>query len=135
VLDGRAERAEREQRGAVRRLMATARSRPLGRGRAALARTLTVVIDRLAAAKGEVADGLADANLRLRDIAIEAGRRLVERDVLDRDDDALYLFVAEIQDALDGEPGAYTARVRLRREEDARWRRFTPPTRLAPRGR
>lgn len=135
VRDGRAERAEREQRGAIRRLMATARARPLGRGRAALARTLTLVIERLAVAKGEVAEGLADANLRLREAALEVGRRLVERGVLDEDDDALYLYVSEIQDALAGEPGAYTARVRLRREEDARWRSFEPPTRLAPRRR
>ncbi|MCB9591215.1 MAG: hypothetical protein H6719_00670 [Sandaracinaceae bacterium] len=135
VRDGRAERAEREQRGAIRRLMATARARPLGRGRAALARTLTLVIERLAIAKGEVAEGLADANLRLREVALEVGRRLVERGVLDEDDDALYLYVSEIQDALSGEPGAYTARVRLRREEDARWRSFEPPTRLPPRHR
>lgn len=133
VRDGRAERAEREQRGAIRRLMATARARPLGRGRAALARTLTVVIERLAVAKGRVAEGLADANLRLRDVAIEIGRRLVDRGVLDEPDDVLYLVVAEIQEALDGEPGAYTARVRLRREEDARWRRFDSPTRLPAR--
>ncbi|MBX3275080.1 MAG: hypothetical protein KF729_32750 [Sandaracinaceae bacterium] len=133
VHDGRAERAEREQRGAIRRLMATARARPLGRGRAALAGTLTLVIERLAVAKGEVAEGLAAANLRLRDAAIEVGRRLVERGILDDEDDALYLYVAEIQDALSGEPGAYTARVRLRREEDARWRSFEPPTRLPPR--
>lgn len=135
VHDGRAERAEREQRGAIRRLMATARARPLGRGRAALAGTLTLVIERLAVAKGEVADGLADANLRLRDAALEIGRRLVERGVLDEEDDVLYLYVSEIQDALSGEPGAYTARVRLRREEDARWRSFEPPTRLPPRRR
>ncbi len=133
VMDGRAERAEREQRGAIRRLMATARARPLGRGRAAMARTLTLVIERLAVAKGEIAEGLADANLRVRQGALEVGRRLVERGVLDQADDVLYLFVSEIQDALSGEPGAYTARVRLRREEDARWRSFEPPTRLPPR--
>lgn len=133
VIDGRAERAEREQRGAIRRLMATARSRPLGRGRALLAKTLTLVIERLAIAKGTVAEGLADANVRVREVALEIGRRLVERGLLDEDDDVLYLYIPEIQEALDGEPGAYTARVRLRREEDARWRRFDPPTRLPPR--
>lgn len=135
VLDGRAERAEREQRGAIRRLMATARARPLGRGRAALARTLTVVIEQLAAVKGEVAEGLADASLRVREAALEAGRRLVDRGVLDRADDALFLYIPELQNALDGEPGAYTARVRLRREEDDRWRAFEPPTRLPPKHR
>jgi len=91
------------------------------------------VIERLAAAKGEVAEGLADANLRVREVALEIGRRLVERGVLDEDDDVLYLYIPEIQDALEGEPGAYTARVRLRREEDARWRGFEAPTRLPPR--
>ncbi|HJL20330.1 MAG TPA: hypothetical protein RMH99_31980 [Sandaracinaceae bacterium LLY-WYZ-13_1] len=131
--DGWAAQAEREQRQAIRRLMATARARPLGRGRAALARTLTMMIERLADAKGTVAEGLADANLRVRDAAVEIGRRLVDRGILDEPDDALYLYVGEIQNALAGEPGAYTARVRLRREEDARWRAFVPPTRLARR--
>lgn len=135
AVDGRAERAEREQRGAIRRLMATARSRPLGRGRSALARSLTLMIERLADAKGLVAEGLADANLRLRAVAIVVGARLVERDILDDPEDALYLDVSELNEALSGEPGAYTARVRLRREEDARWRRFTPPTRLPARRR
>jgi hypothetical protein len=96
------------------------------------------MIERLSDAKGTVAEGLSAANLRLRDAAIEIGRRLVERGVLDEPDDALYLYVAEIQEALSGEPGAYAARVRLRREEDARWRAFEPPTRLlarpSPRG-
>ena len=133
--DGRAERAELEQRQAIRRLMATARSRPLGRGRAALARTLTMMIERLADAKGRVAEGLAAANLRVRDAAEEVGRRLVDRGILDEPDDALYLYMFEIQEALAGEPGAYTARVRLRREEDARWRRFEPPTRVLARPR
>jgi hypothetical protein len=133
--DGRAERAEREQRQAIRRLMATARSRPLGRGRAALARTLTMMIERLADAKGTVAEGLADANLRVRAAALEVGRRLVDHGILDEPEDALYLFVSEIHDALTGEPGAYTARVRLRREEDDRWRSFAPPTRLLARPR
>ena len=80
-----------------------------------------------------MAEGLAAANLRLRDVAIEIGRRLVERGVLDEPDDVLYLFVPEVQEALSGDPGAYAARVRLRREEDARWRGFTPPTRLVAR--
>ncbi|MGE0785940.1 MAG: hypothetical protein AB7S26_09650 [Sandaracinaceae bacterium] len=130
AVDGRAERAEREQRGAIRRLSATARARPLGRGRSALASTLMMMLERLAVAKGRVAEGLADANLRLRAVAIVVGERLVERGVLDGPEDALFLHVAELSDALFGEPGAYTARVRLRREEDARWSAFSPPTRL-----
>lgn len=133
ALEGKGERAEQAQRDAIRRLMATARARPLGAGRAALARTLTLMIERLSDAKGTVADGLAAANLRVRDVAVEIGRRLVERGVLDHPEDALYLYVAEIQEALSNEPGAYVARVRLRREEDARWRAFEPPVRLVAR--
>lgn len=135
AVDGRSERAEREQRQAIRRLMATARSRPLGRGRAALARTLTLMIERLADAKGQVAEGLAEASLRQRAVAIEIGRRLVDHGVLDEAEDVLFLYVTEVQDALSGEPGAYAARVRLRREADARWRHFGPPTRLVARAR
>jgi hypothetical protein len=133
AMDGRAERAESAQKDAIRRLMATARARPLGQARAALARTLTVIIEQLADAKGTVAEGLSSANLRFRDVALEIGRRLVERGVLDEPEDALFLYVAEIQEALGGEPGAYTSRVRLRREEDARWREMEPPTRLPAR--
>ncbi len=135
AVDGRSERAEREQRQAIRRLMATARSRPLGRGRAALARTLTLMIERLADAKGQVAEGLAEASLRQRAVAIEVGRRLVDHGILDEPEDVLFLYVPEVQDALVGEPGAYAARVRLRREADARWRHFGPPTRLVARAR
>jgi hypothetical protein len=133
ALEGRAERAEHAQRDAIRRLLTTARARPLGSGRAALARGLTVMIERLADAKGTVAEGLAAANLRVRDAALEIGRRLVESGVVDDPEDVLYLAVAEIQEALGGEPGAYTARVRMRREEDARWRSIEPPTRLLAR--
>lgn len=133
ALEGRGERAERAQRDAIRRLMATARARPLGGGRAALARSLTVMIERLSEAKGTVAEGLASANLKVRDVAVEIGRRLAERGVLDEPEDALYLYVTEMQEALSNEPGAYVARVRLRREEDARWRDFEPPTWLVAR--
>jgi hypothetical protein len=133
ALEQRGERAEQAQKAAIRRLMATARARPLGAGRAALARTLTLMIERLSEAKGTVAEGLAAANLRVRHAAVEIGRRLVERGVLDEPEDALYLYVVEIQEALSNEPGAYVARVRLRREEDARWRSFEPPTRLVAR--
>jgi hypothetical protein len=133
VLEGRAERAEYAQRDAVRRLLATARGRPLGAGRAALARGLAVMIERLAEAKGTVAEGLAAANLRVRDAAVVVGRRLAEDGVVDDPEDVLYLGMPEIAEALGGEPGAYTARVRLRREEDARWRAIDAPTRVVAR--
>jgi hypothetical protein len=133
ALEGRGERAEEAQKAAIRRLMVTARERPLGQGRAALARTLTLLIERLADAKGTVAEGLAAANLRFRDVALELGRRLVERGVLDEPEDALFLYGAELQEAMSGEPGAYASRVRMRREEDARWSAFEPPTRLLAR--
>ena len=38
--------------------------------------------------------------------------------------------LAELEDAVRGEPGAYAARVRLRREDDARWASFDAPRNL-----
>ena len=133
ALEGRGEQAEQAQRQAVRRLLATARGRPLGSARAALARTLALALEQVSEAKGGVADGLASASLRLRAAAVEVGARLVERGVLDEPDDALHLYVGEMQEALHAEPGAYAARVRQRREEDLRWRALEPPQRLLAR--
>jgi hypothetical protein len=121
---------ERARREASRRLLATARSRPLGRSREAIAGSLLVLLGRVAHAKGRLAEGLASAMLRLRRGACEAGRRLCDMGVLDGPEDALYLHLAEIEEALEDEPGAYAARVRLRREDDARWARFEAPRRI-----
>jgi len=121
---------ERARRDAIRRLRATARSRPLGRARESVATSLAVLAGRLTRSKGHVVEGLADAMLRYRRGVMEAGARLVEEAVLDEPEDAFYLSLAEIEEALRGEPGAYAARVRLRREDDSRWLAFEPPRRI-----
>ncbi|MDQ3033736.1 MAG: hypothetical protein M3Y87_15065, partial [Myxococcota bacterium] len=97
------------------------------------ARSITIGLAQLAEIKGRIGEALASAMLRLREGACAVGAHLVEAGVLDEVDDALYLDLSEIEDALSGEPGAYASRVRLRREADARWRHFDPPRRLAAR--
>ncbi len=99
-----------------------------------MARTVTVLLHRIARAKGGVADGVAGALLRLRRAATELGRRLVERAILDDPEDALYLSSIELEEALLREPGAYAARVRFRQEDDDRWAAFDAPRRIG-RGR
>jgi hypothetical protein len=105
----------------------------LSPARQGLLRGLLSLFDRLASAKGEIADALALALLRLRRCAVEAGARLVDEGVLELADDALYLSVAEIEEALRGEAGAFASRVRARREEDVRFRELRAPRRLAAR--
>jgi len=121
---------ERARKDASRRVLATARSRSVGAARAALAASLTLLMNRVARAKGGVSEGVADTQLSLRDAATEVGRRLVAQAILDAPDDALYLTRAELEEALRGEPGAYASRVRLRREDDMRWAAFDAPRRL-----
>jgi hypothetical protein len=106
----------------------------LSPARQGLLRGLLSLFDRLASAKGEIADALALALLRLRTCAVEAGARLVDDGVLEVADDALYLSVAEIEEALRGEAGAFASRARARREEDIRFRELRAPRRLAARG-
>lgn len=127
AADGDHRAIERTRRDAIRRLRATARARPLGWARENVTTSLVLLAGRLATSRGRLAEGLASAQLRLRRAASEAGRRLTEAAVLDRPGDALYLYRAEIEDALGNEPGAYAARVRLRREDDERWRCFAAP--------
>jgi hypothetical protein len=129
------ERREAERAAAERRLAVTARARSFGPAREAAVRGVCLGLSRLADAKGEVADWHALALLSLRDAALVAGARLAESGILEDPEDALYLEVDEIADALAGEPGAYAARVRLRREDDQRWRAFEAPRRLRARGR
>ncbi len=126
-------RIEQRRAAAVRRVLARARSQRLGALRESTARTLLAVAERVARSKGIVAEGTAASLLRLRAGAVEAGRRLGEEAVLDLPEDALYLHLQELEEGLAGEPGAYAARVRLRREEDLRWRRFFPPRWIEPR--
>ncbi len=122
--------AERARRNATRRLLATAREKSFGRTREGIVRSLTVLLSRVASAKGRVAEVLAAAMLRLREGTLEAGRRLEELGLVDDPTDALYLYLAEIGQGLAGEPGAYAARVRLRREDDERWRCYGAPRRI-----
>ncbi|MFW6066865.1 MAG: hypothetical protein ACOC97_00885 [Myxococcota bacterium] len=122
-----------ERSRVARRIRADVRARPLGRAREALAGTLLLLLGRVAHAKGAAADDLAAALLRLRRAALVAGARLVDRGILEAADDVLRLDLAEIEQALSGEPGAYAARARLRREDDARWAHYEAPWRLVGR--
>ncbi|HEX6243134.1 MAG TPA: hypothetical protein VFZ61_19610 [Polyangiales bacterium] len=92
------------------------------------------LLTRVAEAKGFVAEGLSAALLRLRAAALEAGHRLSNAGILERPDDTLYMTLEEIEQALEGELGAYAARARLRREDDRRWRNFDPPRLIVARG-
>ncbi len=126
-------RMEQRRAAAARRVLNRARQGRLGAARVPTARALLAVAERVARSKGIVAEATSSALLRLRAGALEVGRRLREEGIVDRPEDALYLHLAEMEEALLGEPGAYAARVRLRREEDLRWRRFFPPRWILPR--
>ena len=133
VLPGEHELREEARRAAVRRLCDTARAHSFGRSREAMVRTVALVLSGLADAKGEVAEALALGLLRMRAAAVIAGERLCETGILETADDALYMDVEELEQALGGEPGAYAARVRLRREDEQRWARYEAPRRLRAR--
>ncbi|MCS6856779.1 MAG: hypothetical protein NZM37_03620 [Sandaracinaceae bacterium] len=118
---------------ATEALLATLPSRLRASARHGLVRSLLALLDRLASLKGEVADLVALALLRLRACAIEIGGRLVEEGILEQPEDALYLSSREIEASLRGEAVAFASRVRVRREEDIRFRNFSPPERLSAR--
>lgn len=124
---------ERARRDALRRILATARQKPLGRSRGAIAASLGLLVRQLARSKGNAAEGLSVAMLRLREGALEAGRRLSEVGLVDDPHDVLYLCLEELEQGLAGEPGAYAARVRLRREDDLRWGCYSAPRRIGAR--
>jgi len=105
---------------------------PLGLGPVAAAIPLLL---QLAQAKGGVAEGLSAALLRLRAAALEAGTRLANDGMLERNDDTLYMTLEETEQALEGELGAYAAQARLRREDDRRWRNFAAPRLIIGRDR
>ncbi len=128
--NARSTELEKARKDALRRVLATARTRSMGRAREAIVASIGVLVWRISVAKGETAEALAALLLRLRRASVEAGQRLVDLAVLEQPDDALYLGLGEIADALSGEPGAYAARVRLRREDDARWAWFDAPRRI-----
>ena len=123
-------RNKRERNAEIERVMFAARERSFGRGRETLASSLLFLQGRVSKSKGVAIEGLAAALLRVRRAACEVGRRFVERDLLDLDEDALHLYLPEIEQAMAEEPGAYAARVRLRKENDARWARFRAPRRI-----
>ena len=89
------------------------------------------LLRRLSRAKGIFAEGLSVALLQLRAVVLEAGRRLVDEGVIETPEDLFFLDLSEIEQALEGEVGAYASRIRFRREEDRRWRAFDAP-RLIP---
>ncbi len=130
-LDG----VEVARRETLRRLLVTARLRPLGRAREGLVIGLTVALAQLAELKGRLGEALAESMLRLRQGGVLVGSRLAEAGTIDAPEDALYLELSELEEAVSGEPGAYAARVRLRREADLRWRHDDPPRRLTARAR
>jgi len=115
---------------AIRRVLALAQSQPYGAARAGVVSSVSLVVERIVASKGRLAEVLADALLVLRVAALEVGSRLVERAILDSSADAFYLTQEELEFALRGEPSGLAARVRARREDDERWRWFDAPRRL-----
>jgi hypothetical protein len=122
--------SERRRRQAAKTAAAEARRRPFGRGREGLVQSLLLLLGRVAKAKGSLAEALASALLRFRRGALVAGQRLAHQGLIESHQDALYLHGPELQEALAGEPGAYAARARARREDDARWERFDAPRRI-----
>jgi len=130
-LDG----VEVARRETLRRLLVTARLRSLGRAREGLVIGLTLALAQLAELKGRLGEALAESMLRLRQGAVVVGSGLAEAGTIDAPEDALYLELSELEEAVSGEPGAYAARVRLRREADLRWRHDDPPRRLSARAR
>src|SRR3954467_11590092 len=93
---------------------------PLGVLGVAPAGALVTLLHRIARAKGELAEVLSTALLHLRAAALEAGERLAGDGVVERAEDTLYMPLDELEQALEGELGAYAARARLRREDDRR---------------
>ncbi len=129
-----AEYSEERRRRAQEILGKRALRGPLGPLGVGPALAISAMVRRLAHAKGGVAEGLAAALLRLRVGALEAGRRLSNDGLLERAGDTLYMTLEETEQALEGELGAYAARVRLRREDDRRWRNFEAPRMIRARG-
>lgn len=115
---------------AIRRVLGIAQAQPFGAARAGVVSSVSLVIDRIVTSKGRLAEVLAATLGCLREVALEVGRRLVDRASLDAAVDALYLTQSELEEALRGEPSGLASRVRARREDDDRWRWFDAPRRL-----
>ncbi len=121
---------EAQRKNAERTLMSMSMKGPFGPLAAPAVSAQLMLLSRLAKAKGSVSEGLSSALLRLRAAALEAGARLAAQGVIDGAEDAFYMPLDEIEEALSGELGAYAARVRLRREDDRRFRNFAAPRRI-----
>ncbi len=122
--------SEKQREHAERALRSLSLKGPFGPLGAPAVSAQLVLLQRLARAKGSVSEGLSAALLRLRATALEAGERLAAQGVIDSAEDAFYMPLDEILEALSGELGAYAARVRLRREDDRRFRNFAAPRRI-----
>jgi len=122
--------SESQRREAERALVGLSLKGPFGPLAAPAVSAQLLLLRRLAKAKGSLAEGLSAALLRLRAAALEAGARLASQGVIDAADDAFYMPLDEIEQALSGELGAYAARVRLRREDDRRFKNFAAPRRI-----
>lgn len=122
--------AERARRDAHRRLLATTQSRSMGVVRRALAQSLLAVLGRISVAKGRAAEVLAAGMLRLRAAAVVVGERVAREGLLESPEEALYLGMDELVQAMTSEPGAYASRARVRAEDDLRWRHYHAPERL-----
>lgn len=123
-------RRERAREDAAALALRSARSRSMGLARVGLAQTMLILLGRIARVKGGVSEGVAASLLQLRRAACAVGARLVERAVIDEPEDALYLSLSELEEAVGGEPGAYASRVRFRREDDERWANYEAPRRI-----
>ncbi len=122
--------SESQRREAELELLSLSFKGPFGPLAAPAVSVQLMLLRRLAKAKGSVAEGLSAALLRLREAALEAGARLASQGVIDAAEDAFYMPLDEIEQALSGELGAYAARVRLRREDDRRFTNFEAPRRI-----
>lgn len=90
------------------------------------------LLRRIVWVKGHLAESLCDRLLELRRVALAVGEHLEREGITECAEDALYLHVAELGQALANEPGAYAARVRLRREDDSRWGQTKVPRHIRP---
>lgn len=126
---------ETQRKQAERLLLGMTLKGPLGPLAAPAISAQLLLLRRLSLAKGSLSEGLSIALLRLRAAALEAGARLSAMGVIDAADDTFYMPLDEIEEALSGELGAYAARVRLRREDDRRFRNFVAPRRIQGRNR
>jgi len=74
-------------------------------------------------------------SMAVRRLALEMGRRLVQRGAIEREEDVFMLTMGEVEGILLGRPGPdVRALVARRREELAWWRREPPPPVLGPDG-